>query len=280
MEPLDTIKDFGRTAKGLSRNPLGIIALFIVLIYGFAALLLIFSENLNTTHVTVSVLFIVLFPLIVLYTFYRLVTKHPGKLYAPSDYRNEQLFVDQIMMTRNTTEEMGQPDETEGREIDEGRGIESGDRAIEAAVAQTISRPSDHQLAEDLVFRQLEVEYGDQVERRVTPFDRIDLEFDGALRIDNKVYLIDVIFTNTSDLHRSTYNTPWKRTHEVIKLAHSQKAGLRISMLFIVVVDLEESDRLKLEDNLKGIFADNVGAEVRVYDFKGLKERFKMEVSK
>jgi hypothetical protein len=30
----DSVKSFGETAKGLARNPLGIIALFIVLVYG------------------------------------------------------------------------------------------------------------------------------------------------------------------------------------------------------------------------------------------------------
>lgn len=31
------VKEFGDTARGLAKNPLGIIALFIVLVYGFAA---------------------------------------------------------------------------------------------------------------------------------------------------------------------------------------------------------------------------------------------------
>lgn len=34
----DQTKKFGETAKSLARNPLGIIALFIVMVYGFAAL--------------------------------------------------------------------------------------------------------------------------------------------------------------------------------------------------------------------------------------------------
>lgn len=36
------IKSFGQTAKGLARNPLGIIALFIVLVYGVAGLVTAF----------------------------------------------------------------------------------------------------------------------------------------------------------------------------------------------------------------------------------------------
>jgi hypothetical protein len=33
----DQTKGFGETAKSLARNPLGIVALFIVLVYGFAS---------------------------------------------------------------------------------------------------------------------------------------------------------------------------------------------------------------------------------------------------
>jgi hypothetical protein len=33
----DQVRVFGDVAKGLARNPLGIIALFIVLVYGFAS---------------------------------------------------------------------------------------------------------------------------------------------------------------------------------------------------------------------------------------------------
>ena len=47
---MNSLKSFGDTAKGLARNPIGIIALFIVLIYGFASLVVGFSGNLTTTE--------------------------------------------------------------------------------------------------------------------------------------------------------------------------------------------------------------------------------------
>jgi hypothetical protein len=43
------IKSFGSMATGLARNPLGIIALFIVLIYGFASLVTGFAGGYSTT---------------------------------------------------------------------------------------------------------------------------------------------------------------------------------------------------------------------------------------
>ena len=41
----DQMKSFGETAKSLARNPLGIIALFIVMVYGFASIVAAFAGS-------------------------------------------------------------------------------------------------------------------------------------------------------------------------------------------------------------------------------------------
>lgn len=88
------IDQFLQSAKEFSKNPLGIIALFISLIYGFATLLLNSSAtNLEIFERYTIILFIVIFPVIVLFTFYKLVTEHHWKLYAPKDYNNDNSFL-------------------------------------------------------------------------------------------------------------------------------------------------------------------------------------------
>lgn len=80
--------------KSLVKNPLGIIALFIALIYGFAALLLGVSAGLLLPEERQPLIwFIVLFPIVVLVTFYILVTQHHGKLFAPKDYQHDDSFL-------------------------------------------------------------------------------------------------------------------------------------------------------------------------------------------
>jgi len=81
-------------AKGLTRNPLGIIALFISLIYGFACLVLSTSiSNLTSQFERLPLIwFIILFPIVILGGFIFLVIRHHEKLYAPSDYSDEQIF--------------------------------------------------------------------------------------------------------------------------------------------------------------------------------------------
>jgi hypothetical protein len=77
---------FGETARGLAHNPLGIIALFIVLVYGFASLVVGIGANLDPASTIVLVWFMVLFPVLVLGVFAWLVSRHHWKLYSPRDY--------------------------------------------------------------------------------------------------------------------------------------------------------------------------------------------------
>lgn len=84
-----------KNAKGLAKNPLGIIALFVSLIYGFACLVLSSSiSNLEGPDERLPLIwFVIVFPVIILIAFIILVVKHHEKLYAPSDYSNEDLFL-------------------------------------------------------------------------------------------------------------------------------------------------------------------------------------------
>lgn len=82
----DNLGTFSDAAKTLSRNPLGIVALFIVLVYAMAALVLgTAASGLGMVERFLLVLFLVLFPPIVLLVFRELVIEHTGKLYGPSD---------------------------------------------------------------------------------------------------------------------------------------------------------------------------------------------------
>jgi hypothetical protein len=85
---------FGQTAVKLSQGPLGIIALFIVLIHGFASLVLGFAANIGEENRSTLVWFLVLFPVLVFTVFSWLVSTRHQKLYPPGAFRNEELFRD------------------------------------------------------------------------------------------------------------------------------------------------------------------------------------------
>lgn len=86
------IKNFSESAQGFTKSPLGIIALFIVLVYGFASLVVGFGQNLND-HLVPLIYFMVFFPVIVFIGFMWLVINHHKKLYGPSDFKDEENFL-------------------------------------------------------------------------------------------------------------------------------------------------------------------------------------------
>lgn len=85
-------KSFGEVASGLSRSPLGIIALFIVLVYGFASLVTTFGSSLTASEKVPLVYFLVLFPVLVLSVFAWLVSHHWNKLYGPGEFKDEKIW--------------------------------------------------------------------------------------------------------------------------------------------------------------------------------------------
>lgn len=86
------VDEFSKSAQGFTKSPLGIIALFIVLVYGFASLVVAFGQDLQE-YVAPLVYFMVLFPVLVFIGFLWLVAKHHNKLYGPSDFKDEENFL-------------------------------------------------------------------------------------------------------------------------------------------------------------------------------------------
>lgn len=92
-------KNLLQTARSYTSNPLGIIALFIVLVYGMAALVITQSDTLRQGDITALVCFLIAFPVIVFAGFLWMVTEHHFKLYAPKDYNDDDSFFISVLMT-------------------------------------------------------------------------------------------------------------------------------------------------------------------------------------
>jgi hypothetical protein len=93
MESQDGLSEFSDGAAKLTRNPLGIIALFIWLVYGIAGLVFgLSSSSLQPNEKLPLIWFLVGFPVVVLIAFYRLVAKHHTKLYGPRDFYDKEGF--------------------------------------------------------------------------------------------------------------------------------------------------------------------------------------------
>lgn len=90
----DPVRAFGSVATGLSRGPLGVISLFIVLVYGFASLVTAFAGAFSGSERLPLIYFLVIFPVLVLGVFSWLVSHHSGKLYPPNAFKNEHIFLE------------------------------------------------------------------------------------------------------------------------------------------------------------------------------------------
>lgn len=86
------LDSFGDLAIRLSRSPLGIIAFAFVFVYAIAGLLAV-KANFDVVERRILLGFLLIFPVLVLSAFFRLVTTHHDKLYAPSDFANDETFV-------------------------------------------------------------------------------------------------------------------------------------------------------------------------------------------
>lgn len=107
------------------KNPIGVIGLFLVLVEAIAALVVV-KSTLPYSLNLILVLFIVLFPVIVLLVFYLLVTKHHEKLYSPSDYKDEKYFVSTYNSATQTEEiiEVSSQGETDTVSAKEGMSLD------------------------------------------------------------------------------------------------------------------------------------------------------------
>src|ERR1700730_7907143 len=170
--------DFGLAAKGLGKNPIGVVALFLVLLYGLASLLFGTTGRLLTEQQRWPFIwFLVVFPLVILCAFLFLVVRHHEKLYAPSEYRDERNFFRQSSpeVQRHRLDEEVQALQTAATNA-----AESNNQYRPLApeeVRQTVS------LAEDLGLRALQAELGSSISREVG----VEVDGDGWVNFDGAV---------------------------------------------------------------------------------------------
>ena len=218
------LQEFGATAQKLARNPIGIIALFIVLVYGIAALVLGASGTiLDPSQKSILVWFLVIFPCLVLAAFLWLVSSHHTKLYAPSDFHDDAGFLRTL-----TIYEQKAKLEEEAREALEEVSTTSNHQALQAnqhIELKTTDVKKSILLAEDLVLRELETEFKTSINRNVAIGSHFEL--DGMFAKGGEGYGIEVKYLNYSTSPKAIQNvinkfsnmaaiSQWKRFHLIL----------------------------------------------------------------
>jgi len=83
----------------LSRNPLGLLALCLIVGEAIASLYLLGAGDLQRSERVLLCVFVVIYPLVVVAAIYRLISHHHTRLYAPTDFRDERCFLEVLQLT-------------------------------------------------------------------------------------------------------------------------------------------------------------------------------------
>lgn len=297
MEALDVLMDEGGSlidkslgqfigaAKSLSRNPLGIIALFIVLVYGFAVLLFgLSAEHLDSFERKVLVMFVVLFPVLVLGTFHNLVAKHHLKLYSPQDFKDESNFFRTPTAEERQDKLVGEVLEAEalagGTEPDEpvgtGQPGESGEETRALLPMTRKNAMQQYMLAEGLAFRALEEEFKTPVQQGAIVQGHRDLGFDGLILAAGRLILVEVKLVRHSGLAKKFLERSKERADFFRK-----ETGLQANFLLAVVADMDDTAHKRLQNRLADIQKElEFPTDLRVYRLADLEAKLEKALAK
>lgn len=257
---------FLKGAVRFTRNPLGIIALFIGLVYGIAGY--VFSqavEYLPPSAIDRLTWFLVLFPCLVLVVFAWLVAFHHTKLYSPSDFRTDEGFLKALspkdQKRRLETEVEQVQEEIETLPEPERRAVAAADNALDVRGKVTLS--------EDLAIRVLEQELGSPISRQV----RIgDVGFDGVTAVGGTGYGIEVRYISGAGVNTARLAAQMASAAETIKSLGYRNFNL---LLALVADDLDDTRlRTRLDTLYASLAALDVPVHVKLFSLEKLRAEF------
>lgn len=248
------------------KNPLTIIAVFAAIaeVFGTAVLPFIDKEN-----QFVFIWFLMIFPLLLVTLFFLTLNFNHRVLYAPSDYDDEDNFMQALRSSQ------AQPSE----KIDK-VALEAKAYAESAPNQKKNIQKSDDPIAPITAYSRLE----EQVLRKLKK------EFKGPLVPDVKIgrtghkYLFDAIILG----HSETYFVEIKFFHEIAQLEHQLRdTAIRMAdsitrgrdpmlvsiknrkILFVLVTDAKDSDYQTITSTVENQFKDlHVPVLIKIYDTK------------
>lgn len=271
--------------SNLVKNPLGIIGLFILLVYGIASLLIgiggktIFSEN----QIWLLVIFLIGFPLIVLAVFYWLVTRHHEKLYAPKDYQNDDAFLKTISITKASKEEIREKYEKEQiiqNAIVHVSGVEAKSSVGEVTVSVKdeyiptpidLLSPNDLMVLEEKAIQRLEQKYSIEFDRNL----KIDFEEDNGVVIDagfidtstQKFYIAQITILKLSFAAEIIYSL-------ILRFIQIQSVFNRVEINLLIGILHDESKEL-IDSKIKKLTKDlPIKVQLEYFDITKLKNDF------
>ncbi len=255
------------SAQKLARNPLGIIALFLLLVYGIAGLV-VGANVLQPSERLPLIWFMVLFPLVVLGAFYRLVTTHHTKLYAPRDYSDSEGFF-RALTPAEQRERLRR--EVHNFELSGASQNEAGHQisALEMESAG-FSPTTSYVLAEELAFRELESQLKRNIQRHV------ELEgvgyADGILktRTSDRDYAIEVKVLHPAQVVEGVREA----AQQIRSFARQLNREWNFILAVVLVRPLGEDAKPLVDDLREELKSGSIPIRLRVFDFENLSKKY------
>lgn len=281
------LNNFMKNSTGLTRNPLGIIALFISLIYGFSCLVLgTAGLSFPSNERILLILFIIIFPALILLAFLYLVIMHHKKLYAPGDYKDERNFLE---AARNTSyfakikkEYMENADLSDtqhvanpGNELP-GTGLRASGKANSTLQNDYSTFLNSYLLVQNLAINYIEHNYKSTVQRNIRFKDIPDYLFDGVILENNRVIGIEIKYFTENTISQSTIDSLIGATSKFSFQARVDESNRKYQLILFFIHELENVDELlnqikQLNKNLRDNFS-NIDIEIKHVNLKTLYE--------
>lgn len=297
------VTDFLANAKGLTKNPLGIIALFISMIYGIAGFVLTISNNtLDINQNWVLIWFIVSFPVLILIAFIYLVVMHHQKLYSPSDYKDEHNFFRPLNTFEReqklkedidliTDEQQPEVEEKSTKEVQPNIEIEVEDKqntnestdlnkkkssALEELKKTSMNFAATvgnfYFLIEELVLRRLESELRVPVSRQMAlDTNKTTAQFDGVAFKKDETIGIEIKYIN--------FNISSETVQQIRNLINNvisnKEMNNKFRFIFVFVSDKPIVNLSRAINSIKSGFENEIMIDVRHYDLEELKNNNK-----
>lgn len=280
------LNEFMKNVKGLTKNPLGIIGLFISLIYGFACLVLGVSiSNLQTANERLPLIwFIIIFPIVILLAFIFLVINHHQKLYAPSDYKNEDNFLKSMdkFVKRDKTSQSEKISEDVKTLVEDKEDVlrKTNATPLKLSPSDISSLKQNYLLAEDLALKEFELNNNVSLKRNI--FLQLEnsskkFEFDGIGEKEGNLFLVEVKFSTLKHLSKKMK----LRIQDFLRDIEENENVLsrfivNLKPVIIIVSEIDNNSGLKreLKDYLKSLKLSVTG---KVYSFNELKKSYGLE---
>ncbi|TFH85079.1 hypothetical protein EQG41_18890 [Billgrantia azerbaijanica] len=274
------IKNFGDTAERLSGSPLGIIALFIVLLYGIAGFVLSSSADFLTPEErTPLIWFLVIFPFLVLGVFAWLVSQHHTKLYAPKDFVSDETFLRALTPVEK---------EEKQREEIEKYGVSETSASVPSEL--TFSSPSfsrkplesrsgvfrEYALAERLAIKKIREDRKIQIlEDQELRRGNQRVQVDGLSVSENLLTAFEIQYFKGDSFKKNLRNRMSEIAYKAMRLAAFSKNS-EVKLVYVAVVDgLSDEGKGRIEELFSEFTsASIVPIEIEILDFDVLKAQF------